>query len=159
MATAQFGSLQSSEPNCAVLLCSEIEVVFFHRRENSQIALYTLAIVVADVIYDHSSQFLLAGESSAVITLTLQDAPKTFHGAIVNALSHTGHALGHAGLLQFVVEDSVRVLEPTVTMENGVRIRIGLHSLIKCFKDKRIIVTVAHYKGHNTPVVKIQNST
>ena len=40
-------------------------------RKDTQIALHTSVVVVADVMGDHLDQFLLAGEAFAVVTLSL----------------------------------------------------------------------------------------
>lgn len=41
-----------------------------------------------------------------------------------------GHALSHPGLLELVVKNPAGVLEPSVTVEQGMGIRIGIHGLI-----------------------------
>lgn len=57
----------------SVFLCSEIKFVFFQRCENTQITLYTLGIVIADIILNHLNKSLLAGEAFAIIAFTLQN--------------------------------------------------------------------------------------
>ncbi len=91
--------------------------MFFHRRQDTEISLYTSGVVVAYVGLDHLYKLALAGKASAVIALSFQNTPETLHWAVVNAVSHSGHALRHTGRLQFVVECSVRILKPAVTVK------------------------------------------
>lgn len=37
-------------------------------------------------------------------------------------------------------------------------VRIGFHSLIKGFVDKRVIIALTEYVGHDTPVAKVKDS-
>ena len=62
--------------------------------------------------------------------------PQKPYGAIVNAVRHAGHTLRHASLHELVVKGSVRILESPVTMEQGMRVRIGFHSLIKGLENQ-----------------------
>ena len=91
--------------------------MFFHRRENTKVALHTAVVVVANIIFNHIDQFFSAGKAFAVIAFPFQEAPKALHRPIVNALGHTGHTLRHTGFLQLVVEDSVGILKSSVAME------------------------------------------
>ena len=101
-----------------VFLCRQrITVVFLHRCQNAQIALYTAVVVVADVILNHLHKLLAACEPSAVISFSFQNTPEAFHRAVVNALGNSGHALSHLCFLQFVVECSVCILESSVAVE------------------------------------------
>ena len=65
--------------------------MLLHWRQNAQIALYPAVVVVSDVILNHGNKLLAAGEASAVVPLTLEDAPEAFHRPVVNALAHSGH--------------------------------------------------------------------
>src|SRR5699024_10834445 len=78
--------------------------------------------------------------------------------ASVNAVGHTGHTLCHSCLHKLVVEGSVGILKPSVAMEQGVSTRSGLHSLVKGLEYKRIVIAIPQHKGHNAPVIEIQNS-
>ncbi len=147
----------ADNPNFRFLSGGKIKLMFFHRGQNAQIALYPAIIVVTDVAVDHLDQFLFAGKASAIVTFPFQDAPEAFHWAVVDTMRHTGHALRHACLLQLVVKGSTGVLEPSVAMEQGMCIKIGFHSLVKGFIDKRIIVMFTQYIRHNTPVIQIQD--
>lgn len=91
--------------------------MLFHGSQDAKVALYSASIVVTNVAFNHSDKFLLAGKTSAIVTLPLQDAPEPFHGAVVNAVCHTGHTLRHPCLLELAVKDSAGVLESPVTME------------------------------------------
>ena len=123
--------------------------MLFHRRQDTQIALDTSRVVIANILLDHLDKLVLAGKLSAVIALPFQDAPEAFHRTVVNAMRHTGHALRHPCLHELVVESAVGVLESSVTMEQGMRVRIGFHSLVEGFENQRIIVAFAEYTVHN----------
>ena len=45
--------------------------MLFEGREDTQIALHTPIVIVANIVGDHLNQFLLAGEALAVVALTL----------------------------------------------------------------------------------------
>jgi len=102
---------------------------------------------------------MFAGKTLSIVTLTLQDTPESFHRPVVNTLRYAGHTLRHPGFFQLVMEGSVCVLKATVRMEDGVCIRVFLHSPIKGFEYKRIVVSVSNHKGDDTPVIEIQNGT
>ena len=129
--------------------------VLLHRRENSKIALDPAGVVVTNVTFNHSDQFLFAGKAPAVVAFPLQDTSKALHRAIVNTMSHAGHALCHAGLLQLVVKSPVGILEASVTVEQRMGIRIRLDSLVKGLVDKRIVISLAEHIGHDTPVTEV----
>ncbi len=91
--------------------------MLLHWRQDTKISLYTLGVVVAYVGLDHLNKLVFAGKASAVIALSFQNTPEALHWAVVNAVSHSGHALCHTGSLQFVMECSVRILKSAVTMK------------------------------------------
>lgn len=131
--------------------------MLFHRRKDAQLALYSSGIVITDVVVNHLDQFLLAGKTPAVITFAFQNAPEPLHGSVVNAVGYTGHALGHASLYEFVVECSASILEPSVAVEQGMGVWVGLHSLVKGLVDKRIVIAFTDHIGHDTPVTEVQD--
>ena len=110
-----------------------------------------------DIVLNRLNKLPLTGETPAVIAFPLQNAPETLHRTVVNTMRHTGHTLRHACLYELIVEGAVGVLESSVAMEQGMRVRRSLHSPIKGFENQRIIVTFTEYIGHNTPVTEIQN--
>ena len=83
-------------------------------RQHTEISLYSFGVVIADVVANHVDQISSAGETVAIIPLTLQDAPEALHRAVINAVGHSGHTLCHTGLFQLVVKTSVCILEPTI---------------------------------------------
>lgn len=129
--------------------------MLFHRRQHAQITLDTSCVVITDVVLNHLNEFPLTGELSAVIALPFQDAPKALHRAVIDAMRHAGHTLRHSRLHELVVEGTVGVLEPSVAVEQRMRVRIGFHSLIKSLENQRIVVTLAEYIGHDAPVTKV----
>ena len=150
-------SLASSRALLAAFLCGEVKRVLFHRRLHAQITLDTSCVVIMDVVLNHLNEFPLTGELSAVIALPFQDAPKALHRAVINAMRHAGHTLRHPSLHKLVVEGTVGVLEPSVTMEQRMRVRIGFHSLIKGLENQRIVIAFAEHIGHNAPIAKVED--
>ena len=116
--------------------------MFLHRRQYAQVALYSPGIVITDVLFDHLDKFLLAGKTPAVIAFPLQDAPESLHWPIVYAVGHTGHTLSHSSLYEFVMEGSACVLEASITVEQGMGIRVRLNSFVKGFVNKGIIIVL-----------------
>ena len=131
--------------------------MLFHRRQDTQIALHPPGVVVMDIVLDRLNKLPLTGELSAVIAFPLQNAPEALHRAVVNAMRHTGHTLRHACLYELVVESAVGVLEPSVAVEQRMRVRRSLHSLIKSLENQWIVVALIEHVRHNTPVTEIQN--
>ncbi|MCX4335383.1 MAG: hypothetical protein OSJ55_10985, partial [Bacteroidales bacterium] len=79
----------ADNPNFRFLLGCKVKPVFLHRRQNTEVSLYPAGIVVVDVTLNHLNEFLFASKPSAVIAFTFQDAPKSFHWAVVNTMAHT----------------------------------------------------------------------
>ena len=129
--------------------------MLFSGCKDTQIALHTPIIVVADVIGDHLNQLLLAGEAISVVTFALQDAPEPLHGSIINALGYAGHTLCHSSLLQFVVEYSVCILKPSIRMKDRVSIWIYLHRLVKGLEYKRVIVSISDDERDDTSIIQV----
>ena len=71
----------------------------------------------------------------------------------------TQDILSQPGLLEFVMKDSAGVLKPSVTMEQGMGVRIGLNSLVEGSVNERVIIVFAEHIGHNSPVTKVKDST
>ena len=91
--------------------------MLFHGRQDTELALYSASVVIADEILNHIDQSFLAVEPLTVVAFPLEDTPEALHGAIVNAMCKTGHTLRHTRFLNLVVKGSVRILESPVTME------------------------------------------
>ncbi len=120
-------------------------------------ALDTAVVVVTDIAFDHLDKFLLAGKTPAIVTFPLQNAPEALHWPVVNTVGHAGHTLRHPCFLEFMVKDSAGVLEPSVAMEQRMNVWIGFHSLVKGFVDKRVIIALTEYIGHDTPVTQVED--
>ena len=136
-------------------LCGEAKRMLFHRRQHTQIALDTSCVVIANILLDHLNKHVLAGEPSAVIAFPFQDAPEALHRAVINAMRHAGHTLRHPRLHKLVVEGTVGVLKPSVAVEQRMRVRIGLHSLVEGFENQWVIVAFTEHVGHNAPVAEV----
>ncbi len=57
------------------------------------------------------------------------------------------------------MKGSVGVLKPSVAMEQGMGVRIGLNSLVEGSVNERVIIAFAEPIGHNSPVTKVKDST
>ena len=53
--------------------------MFFPGSQNTQIALDSFGIVIADIAFDHADEFLLTGKMPAIIALTFLYPPESFH--------------------------------------------------------------------------------
>ena len=104
--------------------------MLFHWRQNTQIALYPAVVVVSDVILNHGNKLLAAGEASAVVPLTLEDAPEAFHRPVVNALAHSGHTLRHLCRLQLMLSTSRSVIPQSPAPQGGILLPFGTIHLL-----------------------------
>ena len=95
----------------------------------------------------------------AIVFLAFQNAPESFHWAVVNAVGYTRHALCHTRIFQHVVKSMTCVLKPTVAMEQRVRVRIGFYSSSECVEHNRIVVVLANYIRDNASVIQVKNGT
>ena len=78
--------------------------MFFYRRQHAQVTLDSSGVVITDVALNHLHEFLFAGETLAVIAFPFQNAPESFHRAVVNTVGYTRHALCDARIFQHVVK-------------------------------------------------------
>lgn len=100
---------------------------------------------------------LPAGEFVPVILLAFQDTPKAFHRSVINAASHSGHALLHSCGLQFGVKNVTCILVPTVTMKQRMCFRMGGHGSIKCIENESVVVAITNGIGDNAPIIQVQD--
>lgn len=149
--TPSRGQRNKSTKNISI--CLQITIMLFHRCQNAKVTLETFRVVVMDITANHFHQFSTIRETLSIITLSLQDAPKSFHRAIVNAAANTRHTLCHASIDQPLVEVSVGILKSTVTVEDRMRIRISLDCLCKSVEHKFVVVCIPNHKGNNTSVI------
>ena len=132
--------------------------MFLHRCQHTQVALNSPGVVIADVALNHLNKLLLTGKMPAIIAFPFQDAPETFHGAIVNTVGHTGHTLHHSRLYKFLVECSACILVASVTVEQRTCVWIELNSPVKGLEYERIVIALTQRIGHDAPVTEVQNS-
>ncbi len=78
--------------------------MLFHGRQDTELALYSASVVIADEILDHIDQSFLAVEPLTVVAFPLQNAPEALHRAVINAMRYAGHTLRHSRLHELVVE-------------------------------------------------------
>ena len=84
------------------------------------------------------------------------NGPEARHGTVINAVRRAGHALRHSCLHELVVKCPVGILEPSIAMEQGVRVWIGFHGIIKGFVNQWIVIAFAEHIGHDAPVAKVE---
>ena len=132
--------------------------MLFHRRQDAQITLDTSCVVIANILLNHLNKLVLAGEPSAVIAFPFQDAPEALHQAVINAMRHAGHTLRHTRLHKLVVKCAVGVLEPAVAVEQRMRVRIGLHSLVEGLENQWVIVALAEHISCSISICAFSNS-
>lgn len=133
--------------------------MLLHRRQDAQVALDSLRVVIVDVLLNHLGQLTLTGEPPAIIALPFQDTPESLHRAVINAVGDTGHALRHSGLHKLLMKRSVGILKASVAVKQGMCVRIGLNRLVEGIENQRIVVALAELIGYDAPVTKIQNGT
>ena len=90
--------------------------MLFHRSQYSEPSLVSFVVVVIDIVFDHGYKLFTAVESLAIITFSFKDPPESFHRTVIYALRYSGHALRHAGILQFGMECPVGILEASVSV-------------------------------------------
>jgi|GEM_PF-4542340 len=86
-----------------------------------------------------------------------QDTPKAFHRPVINAASHSGHALLHSCGLQFRVENAACILIPPVRMKQWMCFRMGGHGSIKCIENESVIVAITNGIGNNASIIQVQD--
>ena len=67
--------------------------MLFRWRQNTEIVLNPLSVVVGNIILNHLNQRFFRGKAPAIVTLPLEDPPEAFHGAVVNAVGDPGGAI------------------------------------------------------------------
>ena len=72
-------------------------------------------------------------------------------------MSYTGHALGHSLFFQLVMKLPVRILNASVAVKQRMGIWIGFYRLVKCFEYQWVVVTFAHNKGYDSPIIKVKD--
>ena len=65
----------------------------------------------------------------------------------------------HTGFLQLVMEGTVGVLKPSVTMKERMGAGIGFHSPVKGPENQRIVIPVTYDIGDNTTVIEVEDGT
>lgn len=127
--------------------------MLLHRCKDAKTSLHPTSIIVTDVVHDHLGQFLFAGKASAIVAFSFQNSPEALHRAVINTMGDAGHALRHTGLLQLAVKIPAGILKASVTVKQGMRVRIGFYRLAKGFEYQWVIVAVTDHGGYNTPVI------
>ena len=138
----------------AIFLCGGMKL---HRCHAAKPLLVSFGIIEMDVFFNSRDQFLLISEFSQIVHLRFQDSPKSFHRAIVNTMSNSGHTLHHLCGIQLCPKILVCILESTVTVEQWVCIGIVLNCFIKGVKYQFVIVAGTNFIRHNSSVIEIKN--
>ena len=131
--------------------------MFFQRRQYTEIALDSSAVVVANITLNRLDKRLLAVELLPIVALSLQDSPEALHGSVVDTPAYAGHALYHTGLFQLVVKGSAGVLESPVAVEERMRVRVGRNCPVQGLENQRVIVAFTDHIRHDAPVAQIEN--
>ena len=140
-------------------LCNqEKQLVLFHRRQDAEIALQTLTVVIADIFLNHLNEALTVSKTLAVVPFPFENAPEAFHGTVVNTVSHTGHTLCHSRRFQLCMESAVCVLVTSIAVEQRMCIRISSNSRIEGVKHKCVIIAIPNNKCRNPSVIEIEDS-
>ena len=140
------------------LYLGSIECTGLERSADTQATLEAAGVVVGDISSDHVRQSLPASKPPAIVALPLADAPDPLHEAVVNALAHPGHALGHPGGGQLVMENLCGVLESPVAVEQGMGVGVYGNGLIQGIVGQGGVVGVPQGKRHDPPVAQVQDS-
>ena len=119
--------------------------MLLHRCKDAKTSLNPTSIIVTDVVHDHLGQFLFAGKASAIVAFSFQNSPEALHRAVINTMGDAGHALRHTGLLQLAVKIPAGILKASVTVKQGMRVRIGFYRLVKGFEYQWVIVAVTDH--------------
>ena len=133
--------------------------MLFHRRQNAEVPLDSVCIVVVDVVFNHLYESFPVCESLPVVAFPLQNSPEALHRAVINAFGYAGHALLHSGFFKHGVKDSIRILVSPVTVKQRMSFRVCCNSSSEGLVDQRIIIMITDYEGYNTPVKQIKNGT
>ena len=109
--------LSSSERGWSFLCSYQVLGVLFHWGEHSQSALVAFVVVIVDVFGDHLNHLLATGKFMLVVTFSFQNPPESFHWAIVDAFTDSGHALDHPMIKKLLMEHIACVLESPITVK------------------------------------------
>ena len=63
--------------------------MFFYWGKDTEIALYTLVVVITDVVLNHIDQLLFAGKSFSIVAFPFENTPKSLHRTVIDAMCHT----------------------------------------------------------------------
>ena len=70
----------------------------------------SVVVVIIDVVGNGLHKGLAAGKLLAVVSFTLNDAPKAFHRSVVDAAAYSRHTLRHPSVRKLPMEYSVGIL-------------------------------------------------
>ena len=113
--------------------------------------------IVADIILNHIYKAFAICELVSVVPFTFENSPETFHGSVVNAVGHPGHALRHAGFFQLRMEHSVGILKSSVTVKYGMCARIRFYGGVKCVVYQRVVIAAPDHIRDDASVIEIKN--
>ena len=114
-------------------------------------------VVIVDVVVYGCNKLFPVCELPSVVCLSLEDSPESFHRAIVDAVCHSGHAVEASVLLHQAEELLACVLESTVTVAEGMSIRLCIKRIPESLHHDRIVVAVAYPVCDYAPVIEIED--
>ena len=120
--------------------------------------LASLGVVVVNELVDRCHKLFVGLKVVQIIHLALQDAPEAFRRTVVNTSADSGHALRHFLFVQPRLKLPARVLKPSVTMEQRMRVRILFDRQVKCIENKLVVIMLANGEGDNISAFQVQNS-
>ena len=132
--------------------------MLLHRRQDAEVALQAIEVVVANIVFDHLYQAIPTCKAFAVISFAFENTPESFHRTVVNTFADSGHTLLHSGIYQLLMKCSVGVLKASVAVEQWFCVRVFSNSLVECFKYQRIVIPIADDKVYDPAIIQIQNS-
>ena len=126
---------------------------------HTKATLQSLVVVVIDIFLNCFGQFYPCVKRPAIVHLTLQDSPESFHRPIVKTMGYSRHALCHALFFKFCMERFVCILKSPVAMKDGMCIGMKSYGLVKGLKDQGIVIVVAKHKCYNAMAIEIKDGT
>ena len=142
-----------------VFLCGEMRFVVLPWCHDVKMALQALVVVVPDIGLDHLDKLVSARERPPIVTLPLQDPPEAFHRTVVNAAADAGHALRHAVLHELRMERTIRVLAAPIAVEQGMRVGVLRHGLVKRVEYEAVVVVVAQLECYDPVIEEVEDGT
>lgn len=136
-----------------------IGIMKFHWCHAVKPLLVSAIVVEFDIVLYCPDQFIPVCKSAQIVHLGFQHSPEALHRSVINATTNSGHTLPHLCCLEFVIESSAGILEPSVAMEQRMRFWMKRYCIIEVIKDELVVVAVANLVCYDSFVIQIKNGT